>query len=154
MKSPNLFRTDYPTAPSLPCVFWLWSTITWSFNVIIVWNVSIFSPSYKQLREILAAVWDVLWGLSFVSLTCNKTISCCSGEIFGEQKMFHGTVTWLKNWGGNPSCLAVRLLLVLESGHQWLLDISRTFRDFLCCVCDCHLQLLIFLLFWTGRWLT
>lgn len=88
MKSPNLFKTDYPTAPSLPCVFWLWSTITWSFNVIIVWNVSIFSPSYKQLCEILAAVWDVLWGLSFVSLTCNKQFPAVAEKYLENRKCF------------------------------------------------------------------
>lgn len=47
-------------------------------------NVSVSPSSPRQLHEILAAVWDVLWGLSFLSLIDNKTIPCCRGEIFGR----------------------------------------------------------------------
>lgn len=59
--------------------------------------------------------------------------------------MFHGAVPWLRDWEGNQNCLAERLLLALQGGHQQLLDTSRTSMDFPCFVCDSHKQVFPFL---------
>lgn len=59
--------------------------------------------------------------------------------------MFHGAVTWQRDWEGNQNCLAVRLLLALQGGHEQLLDASRTSMDFPCSVYDSYEQLFPFL---------
>lgn len=56
--------------------------------------------------------------------------------------MFHGAVTWLRDWEGNQNCLAMRLLLALQGGHEHLLDTSM---DFPCSVGDSHNQVFPFL---------
>lgn len=103
MKSPHLCRTDYHTAPSLPT----------SFNYEAPFLGVLLQSLYEMIFYLPVLPSSCLWcfmGLPLPSLIDTTTIPCWSVEVFAKQKMFWGTVAWLRDsrrW--KPSGLAVRL---------------------------------------------